>query len=63
MAAGLWLQSPCSTRTQSALPTQLPLPGPAENEDNGETNEEGDIVVHVSMLSDDSDSSELFNSD
>ena len=49
--------------TQSALPTQLPLPGPAEeNEDNGETNEEGDIV-QVSMFSDDSESSELSDSD
>ena len=51
------------TDTQSALPTQLPLPGPAEeNEDNGETNEEGDIV-QVSMFSDDSESSELSDSD
>ena len=51
------------TDTQSALPTQVPLPGPAEeNEDNGETNEEGDIV-QVSMFSDDSESSELSDSD
>ena len=65
MAAGWWSLSPCSTHTQSALPTQLPLPGPAEeNEDNGETDEEGhDIVVQVSMFSDDSESSELSDSD
>ena len=51
--------------TQPALPTQLPLPGPAEeNEDDGETDEEGDdIVVQVSMFSDDSGSSELSDSD
>ena len=35
--------------TQPALPIQLPLPGPAEeNEDDGETDEEGDdIAVQV----------------
>ena len=51
--------------TQPALPTQLPLPGPAEeNEDDGETDKEGDdIVVQVSMFSDDSESSELSDSD
>ena len=39
------------TDTQSDLPTQLPLPGPAEeNEDNGETNEEGDNSPGVNVF-------------
>ena len=65
MAARWWLLSPCSTHTQPALPTPLPLPGPAEeNEDNGETNEEGDdIAIQVSIFSDDTESSELSDSD
>ena len=32
--------------TQPALPTQLPLPGPAEeNEDDGEADEDGDDIA------------------